>query len=50
LPFPIEKVDDKTIKINGHTIKIYSEKDPALIKWGDVGAEYICESTGAFLT
>jgi glyceraldehyde 3-phosphate dehydrogenase len=25
------------------------EKDPANLKWGDVGAEYVCESTGLFL-
>nr|ALO19899.1 glyceraldehyde-3-phosphate dehydrogenase [Cryptocaryon irritans] len=34
--------------INGHTIKVFNEKDPANIKWGEAGAEYVCESTGVF--
>jgi len=35
--------------VNGQTIRLTAEKDPAALKWGDVGAEYICESTGFFL-
>jgi glyceraldehyde 3-phosphate dehydrogenase len=35
--------------VNGKTIRLTAEKDPAALKWGDVGAEYICESTGFFL-
>lgn len=31
--------------INGKAITIFSERDPANIRWGDVGAEYIVEST-----
>lgn len=46
----IEKVDDKTIKVNGNTIHLFAEKDPANIKWGDHNATIVCESTGAFLT
>lgn len=44
----IKKLDDG-IEVNGHKVKVFAEKDPAAIKWGDVGADYICESTGAFL-
>jgi glyceraldehyde 3-phosphate dehydrogenase len=33
-----------------HTIKVFNSKDPAEIKWGDVGANYVVESTGVFTT
>lgn len=36
--------------VNGSAIRVTSEKNPADLKWGDVGAEYIVESTGLFLT
>ena len=36
------------IEVNGKKIHIFSEKDPTAIKWGDVGADYIAESTGVF--
>lgn len=35
--------------VNGKKIRLTAEKDPANLKWGDVGAEYVCESTGLFL-
>lgn len=34
--------------INGETVKVFAEKDPASIPWGSVGAHYVCESTGVF--
>jgi len=34
--------------VNGKSIKVFSEKDPSLIPWGEVGAEIVIESTGAF--
>jgi glyceraldehyde 3-phosphate dehydrogenase len=34
--------------VNGKTIKVYSEKDPANIGWGAVGADIVVESTGVF--
>jgi glyceraldehyde 3-phosphate dehydrogenase len=34
--------------VNGKEIKVFSQKDPALIPWGEVGAEIVVESTGAF--
>jgi len=46
----IEKVDDHTIKVNGQTVRIFNEMKPADIKWGDVGATIVCESTGVFLS
>ncbi len=36
--------------VNGKTIRVTAEKDPANLKWGEVGAEVIIESTGLFLT
>ncbi len=36
--------------VNGKKIRVFAEKDPAIIKWSDVGAEYIVESTGLFTT
>ncbi|OHD60017.1 MAG: type I glyceraldehyde-3-phosphate dehydrogenase [Spirochaetes bacterium GWF1_41_5] len=40
---------DNALVVNGKKIRLTAEKDPAALKWGDVGAEYICESTGFFL-
>merc|ERR1711897_74088 len=34
--------------VNGKDIRIFHEKDPAAIGWGEVGADYVCESTGVF--
>lgn len=36
--------------VNGHVIRVTAEKDPANLKWNEVGAEYIVESTGLFLS
>jgi glyceraldehyde 3-phosphate dehydrogenase len=36
--------------VNGKTIRVTAERDPANLKWNEVGAEYIIESTGLFLT
>jgi len=36
--------------VNGKTIKMYQERDPANIPWKETGAEYIVESTGVFTT
>ncbi|MBN2523529.1 MAG: type I glyceraldehyde-3-phosphate dehydrogenase [Bacteroidales bacterium] len=36
--------------VNGKTIRVTSEKNPADLKWSEVGAEYVVESTGLFLT
>src|SRR5277367_1043679 len=43
-------VKDKNLVVNGKTIRVTAEKDPANLKWSDVGAEIIIESTGLFLT
>ena len=38
------------IVVNGKTIPVYAERDPANIPWGKLEAEYVVESTGLFLT
>ncbi len=45
----VEAKDGKLV-VNGHAIRVTSEKDPANLKWDEVGAEYVVESTGLFLT
>jgi glyceraldehyde 3-phosphate dehydrogenase len=40
------KCTDNSLTVNGKDSKVYAEKDPAKIPWGDVGAEYVVESTG----
>ena len=42
--------DEKGIVVNGKSIPVYAERDPANIPWGQLGAEYVVESTGLFLT
>lgn len=44
------KKDGKDLVINGKKVRVFAEKDPKNIKWGEAGAEYVCESTGIFLT
>ena len=41
---------DHSIIVNGHEIAVFSERDPANLPWAKVGAEYVVESTGLFLT
>ena len=41
---------ENSIVVNGKSIPIYAEKDPKNIPWGKLGAEYVVESTGLFLT
>ena len=44
------EVKDGHLVVNGNTIRITAEKDPANLKWGDIGVDYVVESTGFFLT
>ena len=41
---------DGKLVVNGQAIRVTAEKDPANLKWDEVGAEYVVESTGLFLT
>ncbi|MCD8173486.1 MAG: type I glyceraldehyde-3-phosphate dehydrogenase [Alistipes sp.] len=44
------EVKDGKLVVNGQAIRVTAEKDPANLKWNEVGAEYVVESTGLFLT
>jgi glyceraldehyde 3-phosphate dehydrogenase len=43
-------VEGGHLVVNGKSIRVTAEKDPANLKWNEVGAEVIIESTGLFLT
>merc|ERR1711972_575113 len=44
------KIDGDKLVINGKSIAVHGERDPAQIPWGADGAEYVVESTGVFTT
>ena len=44
------KVDGNTLVVNGKKIRLTAVKDPAELKWNEVGADVVIESTGLFLT
>ena len=44
------KVDGNTMIVNGNKIRLTAEKEPANLKWNEVGADVVVESTGFFLT
>ena len=43
-------VDGHTLIVNGKRIRLTAHKDPAELKWGEVGADIVVEATGLFLT
>ena len=42
-------VDGNTLIINGHKIRLTQERDPAALKWNEIGADIVLKSTGLFL-
>jgi glyceraldehyde 3-phosphate dehydrogenase len=40
--------DDSSITVNGDRIRVFAETDPAMIPWGDLGADIVIEATGRF--
>jgi glyceraldehyde 3-phosphate dehydrogenase len=48
-PFPgtVEATDDGLV-VDGKQLRVFAERDPAALPWGDVGAEVVIESTGFF--
>ncbi|MBR4870857.1 MAG: type I glyceraldehyde-3-phosphate dehydrogenase [Alistipes sp.] len=47
----VDYCEEKNLLIvNGNEIRVTAEKDPAQLKWNEVEAEYVVESTGLFLT
>jgi glyceraldehyde 3-phosphate dehydrogenase len=43
-------VDGNTMIVNGNKIRLTAERDPAALKWSEVGADLVIECTGFFLT
>ena len=41
-------VEGNDLVINGHTVKVFAEKDPAALPWKDLGVDIVVESTGIF--
>jgi len=48
-PGTVAVTDDKFM-VDGKEVAVFNERDPADIKWGDCGADYVVESTGIFLS
>ncbi len=44
------KVKDGNLVVNGQTVRVTSETDPANLNWKEIGADYVAECTGIFLT
>jgi glyceraldehyde 3-phosphate dehydrogenase len=44
------EVKDGKLVVNGEEIAVFKEREPASIKWGECGADYVVESAGVFLT
>ena len=42
-------VEKSELIVNGNHIRVTAERDPENLKWDEVGAEYVVESTGLFL-
>jgi glyceraldehyde 3-phosphate dehydrogenase len=48
-PFPGKvEATDTGLKVDGKEIRLFAERDPAALPWGDIGAEVVIESTGLF--
>jgi glyceraldehyde 3-phosphate dehydrogenase len=48
LPFDVDIDGDNNLIVDGKTIRVFSEKDPGNLKWGDMGVDVVIESTGIF--
>lgn len=44
------EAQENCLIVNGQKIRVTAEKDPSNLKWNEIGAEYVVESTGLFLT
>jgi len=42
------KAGENVIEVDGRSVKVFAEKDPAAIPWGDLGVDLVIESTGKF--
>jgi glyceraldehyde-3-phosphate dehydrogenase type I len=46
----IYALDEQTLSVRGNIVHLFSERDPAKVKWKGAGADYVVESTGSFTT
>lgn len=44
------EIGDECLIVNGQKVQVFGARDPADIDWAKAGVEYLCESTGVFLT
>ena len=44
------RAENGMLLVNGRSIRVFAEKNPADIRWGECGASYVVESTGVFCT
>ena len=44
----VEAVDDDTIRVNGDTIRVLGERNPADLPWKELGVDFVVEATGIF--
>lgn len=44
------EIGDNALIVNGQEVKVFGDRDPANIDWSKAGVDYLCESTGVFLT
>merc|ERR1719487_1947691 len=44
------EIGDNALIVNGQTVQVFGDRDPANIDWSKAGVDYLCESTGVFLT
>ena len=47
LPYEVKSTADE-ITVDGKSIKVFAERDPAKLPWGDLGVDVVLESTGLF--
>ena len=40
--------DNDTLIVDGKKVKVYAEKDPAALPWGELGVDVVIDSTGVF--
>jgi glyceraldehyde 3-phosphate dehydrogenase len=46
----IKQTGDNEMSVNGHKVQVFNDKEAKNFNWGDAGAEYIADCSGAYLT
>ena len=46
----MNQVSDTEFEVNGNRVKVFNDKEAKNFKWGDAGAEYLSDCSGAYLT